>query len=98
MGYGGQQIPERCAFVIDIVIILSMINMAGIIGCVIIRKFNNESLRIIKLLLAICIFICYALDGYSIADVKIFEMNNELTNGSMANYYRLNSIAVLGEE
>ena len=87
LGYGGQQIPERCAFVIDVVIILSMINMAGVIGGTFNKKFNNESLRSIKLVLAICIFICYALDGYSIANVKIFEMKDELITGTYAEYY-----------
>lgn len=86
MGYSSSEISSRCAFVIDIGIIVSSFNLMINLGSVLsqVTKISKENL---KSILCVAAIICFTLDGFGISNVKTFQISLELIDGTYQQYY-----------
>ena len=86
MGYSTSEISSRCAFLIDIGIIVSSFNLMINLGSVLssVADTNKNSLKSILCVVAV---ICFTLDGFGISNVKTFQISLELSNGTYQQYY-----------
>ena len=74
LGTNGALIPDRCAFVMDIGIILSPLNIAFILGGVISNRLT-KNIRIITISVIVILMISYCrYDEFGLSDFKTYEL------------------------
>lgn len=86
-GYSGPEFPNRCYFVLDVVLILSLLNFAVFIGCFLDRFANLCEDRKVWAVLFIVAFASFLSAPEPIADSAVMRVARSMHNGSYKNYY-----------
>jgi len=88
LGYSSSNLPERCAFMIDVSIIISfLIFFISIGGYLITIIINKESQDLFKVFICVIISTVFLLDGTGLDKVTILKMNDQLVSGAYRNHY-----------
>lgn len=86
-GYSGPEFPNRCYFILDVVLALSLLNFAVFIGCSLDRFAGLCTDRKAWAVLFIVAFASFLFAPQSVADSAIISMAKSMHNGSYRNYY-----------
>ncbi len=87
LGYSGQGIPNRCAFVIDIAIIFSLINTFCLVGIIIASKMSEKDLKIVYVMMISCTLIGCTIDQYGLSRIKTLNICYDLFSGTYRSHY-----------
>ncbi len=86
-GYGGPSFPNRCYFILDVVLVVSVLNFAVFIGCCLDRwsglRENKSSLAVLMIVLLAMFISCRE----TFADSALFTVAKSVNNGSYRRYY-----------
>lgn len=86
-GYGGPYFPNRCYFILDVALVVSILNFAVFIGCCLDRwsglRENKSSLAV----LFVVVFAMLVLSRERLEDSALFTVARSVNNGSYRNYY-----------
>lgn len=87
-GYGGPYFPNRCYFVLDVALVVSILNFAVFIGCCLDRwsglRENKSSIAV----LLVVVFAMFVLCGERLEDSALFTVARSVHNGSYRDYYK----------
>ena len=87
LGYGGSYFPNRCYFVLDVVLVLSLLNFAFFIGCCLENwadlSKNKSAYAILMIVLVSDFFFCRE----SLSDSSLMVMAESTHNGTYRDYY-----------
>lgn len=87
LGYGGNYVPNRCQFVVDVILLLGMLNFAFFIGCCL-RKWCDIGTD--KKTLAILLFIvtaAFILCEESVSESPVMKVAQNARSGLYREYY-----------
>ncbi len=84
LGYGRRNMPERCAFIVDVSIILVIFNLAFVLGNIFAQYYAIKSMHIIILSIGLMISV---VDGYGISNTQTIEMLTGLDEHTYSDYY-----------
>lgn len=87
LGYGGPYFPNRCYFLLDVTLVLSLFNFAVFIGCLLDRwaKLHND--RRVWAVLWIILFSLFILCPEALSESALMTVAESKHNGSYKNYY-----------
>ena len=78
-GYSGSEFPNRCCFILDVVLVLSILNFAFFAGCCLDKRGELCANKSACAVLAVIVFTAFILSPESISESK--------HNGAYENYY-----------
>ena len=87
LGYGGSYFPNRCYFILDVTLILSLFNFAVFIGCLLDRWAKLRADRRVWAVLWIILFSSFILSPEALSESAIMAVAESKHNGSYKNYY-----------
>ena len=87
LGYGGLSFPNRCYFILDVVLVLSLFNFAIFVGCCLDLWANLYANRSAWAVLMIVLFAVCLVCPESISDSTLMTVAKSKHNGSYKNYY-----------
>lgn len=85
LGYSSDILPERCAFVVDVAIIISVACFMIVCGILLENKLGAERKVLIGIAVACCALTI--IDNYSIRDIKQLQIAKEVVNGTYGDHY-----------
>ena len=87
LGYGGYYVPNRCYFIIDTALVLSLLNLALFAGICMHRllKLPADG-RTVSILLYICLA-TLIVSPLSVADMPLYRVARSVHNGTYRDYY-----------
>lgn len=87
LGYNSDYIPNRCYFIIDAALVLSLLNLALFVGICLHRRLNLPADgRTISILLYICLA-ALIVSPLSLAEMPLYRVARSVHNGTYRNYY-----------
>lgn len=87
LGYSSDYIPNRCYFIIDTTLVLSLLNLALFVGICLHRRLNLPADgRTISILLYICLA-AWIVSPLSLAEMPLYRVARSVHNGTYRNYY-----------
>lgn len=87
LGYGGTYFPNRCCFVLDTVLVISLCNLAIYAGCVLDRRADLHTDRRTQAVLLILLFAAVLLGPEKISDSALMAVAESKHNGTYRKYY-----------
>lgn len=87
LGYADSYFPNRCCFILDTVLVLSLLNLAVYIGCCLDRFGGLQESRSSCAILFIILISTFLSSSESVSDSSLFAVAESLHNGSYQNYY-----------
>lgn len=87
LGYGGPYFPNRCYFLLDITLVLSVFNFAVFIGCLLDRWAKLHTDRRVWAVLWIILFSSFILCPEALSESALMDVAESKHNGSYKNYY-----------
>ncbi len=87
LGTSKAGIPNRCAFVVDVDIIISSMNLMLILGFIIYRVLTAQMRTVVITVLAMAMLIYCKYDGYGLSDFKTYELNCQQAYGVYSEHY-----------
>lgn len=87
LGYSSEALPDRCAFLMDVAIILSSINFSYLIGKKLRCHIESEQEKCLRITIIMIATIVFMLDGYGISNVKIFQISRNLSEEVYESHY-----------
>ena len=87
LGYGGPSFPNRCYFILDVVLALSLFNFAIFAGCCLDLWANLYANKSAWAVLMIVLFAAFLVCPESISDSALMTVAEFKHNGSYKNYY-----------
>lgn len=87
LGYGGPEFPNRCYFILDVVLALSLLNAAVFAGVCLDRWAELSKNRSACAVLYVVLFASVLLAPASISDSAVLAVAGSVHNGSYENYY-----------
>ena len=88
LGYGGPEFPNRCYFILDIVLVLSLLNFALFIGVCLDRWAGLCENRSALAVLYVVLFAAVLLAPETLSDSALIAVAESEHNGSYADYYK----------
>lgn len=87
LGYNSDYIPNRCYFIIDAALVLSLLNLALFVGICLHRRLNLPANgRTVSILLYICLA-ALIVSPLSLAEMPLYRVARSVHNGTYRNYY-----------
>ena len=87
LGYSSDYIPNRCYFIIDTALVLSLLNLALFVGICLHRRLNLPADgRTVSILLYICLA-ALIVSPLSLAEMPLYRVARLVHNGTYRNYY-----------
>ena len=87
LGYSSNYFPNRCVFVLDWTLILTISNFVIAIGCFVTSRLKFEHLSEISVVLSV-VAVCFILSDYeAVANSPTVEISKQLCDGTYSNYY-----------
>lgn len=87
LGYGGPSFPNRCCFILDVALVLSLFNFAIFLGCCLDLWANLYANKSAWAILMIVLFVAFLVCPESISDSALMTVAKSGHNGSYKNYY-----------
>lgn len=87
LGYGGPEFPNRCYFVLDVVLVLSLLNFALFAGVCLERWAGLCENRSACAVLYVVLFVSVLFAPETISDSALMAVAGSVHNGSYADYY-----------
>lgn len=87
LGYGGAYLPNRCYFILDVVLVLSLFNFAVFTGCFLDKWADLRDDRRIRAVLLIVLFSAFILCPESLSESSLIAVAKSGHDGSYRNYY-----------
>ncbi|MBD5513999.1 MAG: hypothetical protein HDR06_04905 [Lachnospiraceae bacterium] len=87
LGYGGPEFPNRCYFILDVVLVLSLLNFAFFMGVCLDRWAGLCENRSTLAVLYVVLFAAVLFAPESISDSALIAVAESEHNGSYADYY-----------
>lgn len=87
LGYGGPYFPNRCYFLLDVILVLSMFNFAVFIGCLLDRWAKLHTDRRVWAILWIILVSSFILCPEALPETALMAVAESKHNGSYRNYY-----------
>lgn len=87
LGYGGPYFPNRCYFLLDVILVLTMFNFAVFIGCLVDRWAKLHTDRRVWAVLWIILFSSFILCPEALSESALMAVAGSKHNGSYQNYY-----------
>lgn len=88
LGYSDSRVPNRCAFSIDVSIILSSVLFVFCLGVFLAGQFSKDSIRLLICNVALLAVVCLMLDGYGYSGIKAVEIREQLKREEYQERYR----------
>lgn len=88
LGYSGPEFPNRCCFILDVVIVLSLLNFAVFCGCCLDRWAHVYADKSACAVLLVVLFASFLLAPESISESALMAVAESGHNGSYAEYYQ----------
>lgn len=88
LGYGGPEFPNRCYFILDVVLVLSLLNFALFIGVCLDRWAGLCENRSALAVLYVVLFATVLLAPETLSDSALIAVAESEHNGSYADYYK----------
>lgn len=88
LGYGGPEFPNRCYFVLDVVLALSFLNFALFAGVCLDRWAGLRENRSACAVLYVVLFAAFLLAPEAISDSALLAVAGSVHNGAYEDYYR----------
>lgn len=87
LGYSSDYVPNRCYFIIDVVLVLSLLNLALFAGIYLHKRLNLPADgRTVSILLYICLA-ALIVSPLSVAQMPIYRVACSVHNGTYRDYY-----------
>ena len=86
-GYGGDGFPNRCYFILDVVLVLSLLNFAIFIGCCLDKWVNLCAHKGTWVILGIVLFGAFLFCPETFSESALIAVAESNHNGSYRNYY-----------
>ncbi len=86
-GYGGSEFPNRCYFILDVTLVLSMLNFALFAGCCLDRWADLYESRRACAVLVIVTFSSFLFAPQSFSDSSLMAVAGSVHDGSYREYY-----------
>lgn len=87
LGYGGSELPNRCYFILDVVLVLSMLNFAVFIGICLDRWAGLCEDRSVRVLLYVILFGSFLFAPERISDSAFISVAQSKHRGVYEKYY-----------
>lgn len=87
LGYADSYLPNRCYFILDVVLIISLLNFSMFCGCVLERIADIYADKKMRAILVIILFVSFLFSPEAISDSSLLAVAESLHNGSYQNYY-----------
>lgn len=87
LGYGGPSFPNRCYFILDIVLVLSLGNFAVFVGCCLDQWAGIRENRSVCAALGIVLFATLICSPEAFSDSPLMKVAASMRNGTYENYY-----------
>ena len=87
LGYSGSYFPNRCCFILDVVLVLSLLNFTFFCGCCLEKwghVYENKSACAVLL---VVFFTAFLFSPEAISDSSLITVAESLHNGTYRNYY-----------
>lgn len=89
LGYSGEYLPNRCAFVLDFAIAFSAFYCSFTMGGFCKAFLDDNSVRVVLINTALLGVICVLLDGYGLSDFRTMQIASQLRNGVYQDHYEV---------
>lgn len=86
-GYGGTEFPNRCYFILDVALILSLLNFAIFIGCCLDLWADLYANKSAWAVLSVVLFSAFLFCPEALSDSALIAVAESNHNGSYKNYY-----------
>ncbi|MDE6845547.1 MAG: hypothetical protein K2J99_07255 [Lachnospiraceae bacterium] len=86
-GYGGPYFPNRCYFILDVVLVVSILNFAVFIGCCLDRWSGLHESKSSLAVLVVVVFAMLVLSKETMEDSAFLTVAKSVNNGSYHDYY-----------
>lgn len=86
-GYSGPAFPNRCCFILDVVLVISLLNFAVFAGCCLEQWAGLRANRSACAVLGVLLFMTFLLSPERISDSALIAVAESKHNGSYENYY-----------
>lgn len=87
LGYGGSELPNRCYFILDVVLVLSLSNFAVFIGCCLDKWARIRENKSVCAALGIMLFAVLVCSPETFSDSALMQVAKSMRNGTYENYY-----------
>lgn len=87
LGYGGPSFPNRCYFILDIALVLSLGNFAVFAGCCLDKWAGIRENKSACAVLGIVVFAALICAPESFSDSALMKVAQSMRNGTYENYY-----------
>lgn len=87
LGYGGASFPNRCYFILDVVLVLSLFNLAVFIGCCLDMWADLRTNKSALAILYVIVFSVFLLSPEALSDSTLVTIAKSQRNGTYKNYY-----------
>ena len=88
LGYGrNDYLPDRCAFALDMALILSFMHLAIVVGMMLGKFLEPGAVSSVLAMVGILACVSLMTDEYDITDVKVRDVAEELSEGIYAAHY-----------
>lgn len=87
LGYGGPEFPNRCYFVLDVVLVVSLLNFALFAGACLDRWAGLRENRSACAVLCVVLFASFLLAPEAVSDSALLAVAGSVHNGTYENYY-----------
>lgn len=86
-GYGGSYLPNRCYFILDVTLIVSLMNFAVFTGCCLERWSGLRENRSSLAVLVVVVFAMLVSCRETLSNSALFTVARSVNNGSYRDYY-----------
>ena len=87
LGYGGPEFPNRCYFILDVVLVLSLLNFVVFIGCCLDLWADIYANKSVWAVLLIVLFNAFLFCPETLSESALMKVAESNHNGSYRNYY-----------
>lgn len=87
-GYGGSYLPNRCYFILDVTLVVSILNFAVFMGCCIDKWSGLRENRGAVAVLSIVMFVMLLCGGETMENSAFLTVAKSVNNGSYREYYQ----------
>lgn len=88
LGYSsGELMENRCAFLIDFAIIMTVVNFFVALGVLVASKIEVKNAKKMMLIFGVLVVFACAMDTYGLDNVTVLNVSQDLRNGVYSDYY-----------
>lgn len=87
LGYADSYFPNRCCFILDVVLVITLLNFAFFCGCILDRTADLWADKKARAILSIIFFVSFLFSPEAISDSALLTVAESMHNGAYRNYY-----------